>query len=133
MARIGLAEAKVGADLAERAIELPVKQLAAMDAKKEMDWKKAPASFWGVIPKDKKMPGTQGLEHIATSEHLLNDIQDLIGADLDLTPGSPTRSQWVKRDGSGVMSNHDMQPYDPKIKRLWYLDMGLGRTFRAPG
>jgi len=50
MARIGLAEKQLDADLSDRALQRPALQLGALAAKKELDAQNAPLSAWDAIP-----------------------------------------------------------------------------------
>jgi len=50
MARLGLAEKQLDADLADRAIQRPVAELGALRAQRELDSQNAPLSVWDVIP-----------------------------------------------------------------------------------
>ena len=129
-ARLGLAGAKIDADLAERALGLPQKKLGAMQAKQELDALNAPLSVWDVTPNN----DTNSLEHAVWSKDgepsLMDRTQDLIGARLDTQKGSPTRGRFLKGDGT-PMTRGEFQRFAPQVAGMYLLNTDPMRVLRA--
>lgn len=130
-ARLGLAGAKIDADLAERALGLPQKKLGAMQAKQELDALNAPLSVWDVTPNG----DTNSLEHAIHEPKdggptLISRTQDIIGARLDTNKESPTYKQFIKGDGR-AMTRGEFQRFAPQVAGMYLMDTDPMRVMRA--
>ncbi|MBU1003034.1 MAG: hypothetical protein KKE73_10985 [Proteobacteria bacterium] len=129
-AEMGLAEKRLDADMAERALGMPAKQLGAVKAKQELEYLNAPLSVWDAIPN----ADTHSLEHATWEKegrgpNLLDQTQQLIGAKLDTNPKSQTFKRFVKPDGT-VMTRGEFSRHAPDVSAMYFLSTDPVRAMR---